>query len=892
MASALNKRQQARNERTLQELIKTVAGNGTCADCGARNPGWASWSLGIFLCMRCAALHRKLGTHISKVKSLSMDKWDNAQVDNMKRIGNIESNKTYNPRNVKPQIPIDIDEVDSAMERYIRAKYEQRVYMNDSRPGTRQNTGSTSSEDRPPPLPPKPTGRFGLGLRKAATSPRNITPPLSPGLGGFSQDASPPRVNKASRVFGSNIHTSSDGMDSKLATLRDMGFPDDKRNSTVLKGLNGNLDRTVEALIRLGEQNPVKSRGSTPTPPTRPTTNGISFDNPNTAPPSSSTNPFDALDAQAQAQQQQQQQPQLAPIQTQPTSYGGPQGQQQYPSNSYNPFLAQAAQGYAQQQMPQQQQQQGYGYQQNLWEQQQQNPWDQQQQNLEQSLQGMQISNQQPQQPLFPNRTGGHAQPQPSYAQTNPYHQSFTPPPMPQIPEQYSSFFASQQPQYQSMSNPSSPGNPFLRSSRSQVFTPANVANSNPFGQSTFQQQPAQPQSAPPQSQMPNPWSQQQQQQHHHHHQQQQQQQQLQPQSQVSTPQTANPWQSQSSYQNQDPHQNYQTQQQNFQSQQQMYQQQSSNPFDKNASILSLYNQPQQAPQQAPVQQAQPTAVQASTPAAQAPGQSNPFASLSGAPQGQPLYFMVASPADYYKVLDVDSKASQQQIRDAYKKCPSLSHAPSPHRNRSNSPFHRVPSDSPERASRTKRFQQINDAYYTLSDATRRRDYDAARTYNSFTGSTTTPDSDFEEEEIPNNAGGGGGGGGAGFAQGFPWSAFGFGSAPAGTTEESHNRFSDEQFGGIFEEMLREEGMAEGAEAAPTGKFWSLVGGLSGGAMGFIVANFPGMVAGAVAGNRLGAVRDTKGKSVYAVFQEMPQADKARLLSGLAAKVFANVVSA
>jgi hypothetical protein len=51
------------------------------------------------------------------------------------------------------------------------------------------------------------------------------------------------------------------------------------------------------------------------------------------------------------------------------------------------------------------------------------------------------------------------------------------------------------------------------------------------------------------------------------------------------------------------------------------------------------------------------------------------------------------------------------------------------------------------------------------------------------------------------------------------------------------------------------------------------------------------MVAGAVAGNRLGAVRDTKGKSVYAVFQEMPQADKARLLSGLAAKVFANVVS-
>ena len=87
--------------------------------------------------------------------------------------------------------------------------------------------------------------------------------------------------------------------------------------------------------------------------------------------------------------------------------------------------------------------------------------------------------------------------------------------------------------------------------------------------------------------------------------------------------------------------------------------------------------------------------------------------------------------------------------------------------------------------------------------------------------------------------------------------------------------------------MLREEGMAE-AEGTPTGKFWSVVGGLSGGAMGFIIANFPGMIAGAVAGNRLGSIRDARGKSVYAVFQELDQGDKARLLSQLAAKVFAH----
>jgi hypothetical protein len=78
--ASISKRQQARNERELQDLLR-VPGNGQCADCGARNPGWASWNLGIFLCMRCASLHRKMGTHISKVKSLSMDTWSSDQVD-------------------------------------------------------------------------------------------------------------------------------------------------------------------------------------------------------------------------------------------------------------------------------------------------------------------------------------------------------------------------------------------------------------------------------------------------------------------------------------------------------------------------------------------------------------------------------------------------------------------------------------------------------------------------------------------------------------------------------------------------------------------------------------------------------------------------------------------
>jgi hypothetical protein len=67
MASALNKRQQARNERTLQELIKTVPGNNVCADCGARNPGMqrfpplASLRPFVMHCQLTIHLHYRMG---------------------------------------------------------------------------------------------------------------------------------------------------------------------------------------------------------------------------------------------------------------------------------------------------------------------------------------------------------------------------------------------------------------------------------------------------------------------------------------------------------------------------------------------------------------------------------------------------------------------------------------------------------------------------------------------------------------------------------------------------------------------------------------------------------------------------------------------------------------
>ncbi len=50
-----------RYQRQLMELVKQP-GNDTCADCSGRTPRWASWNLGIFICVQCAGVHRKMGT--------------------------------------------------------------------------------------------------------------------------------------------------------------------------------------------------------------------------------------------------------------------------------------------------------------------------------------------------------------------------------------------------------------------------------------------------------------------------------------------------------------------------------------------------------------------------------------------------------------------------------------------------------------------------------------------------------------------------------------------------------------------------------------------------------------------------------------------------------------
>ncbi|KAJ1506446.1 hypothetical protein HMI54_005075, partial [Coelomomyces lativittatus] len=92
------KKQHAYQEKCFNELFK-LNENNYCADCKARGPKWASWNIGVFLCIRCGGVHRKLGTHLSKVKAITLDKWTPQQLESISSKGNAKVNAIYNPNN-------------------------------------------------------------------------------------------------------------------------------------------------------------------------------------------------------------------------------------------------------------------------------------------------------------------------------------------------------------------------------------------------------------------------------------------------------------------------------------------------------------------------------------------------------------------------------------------------------------------------------------------------------------------------------------------------------------------------------------------------------------------------------------------------------------------------
>ncbi|XP_036970268.1 arf-GAP with coiled-coil, ANK repeat and PH domain-containing protein 2-like isoform X4 [Acanthopagrus latus] len=173
------KERSLKGESALQKVL-AIPGNACCCDCGQPDPRWASINLGITLCIQCSGIHRSLGVHFSKVRSLTLDTWEPELLKLMCELGNGVINQIYEARREelgarKPQPGDPRHEVEA----YIKAKYVDRRFVR--RPSdeelrnkvvslSKQEKRLSSSSEHLPPRPPPPTPKLRPGSNVSGQS--------------------------------------------------------------------------------------------------------------------------------------------------------------------------------------------------------------------------------------------------------------------------------------------------------------------------------------------------------------------------------------------------------------------------------------------------------------------------------------------------------------------------------------------------------------------------------------------------------------------------------------------------------------------------------------------------------------------------------------------------
>lgn len=118
-----NKALNARHAETLKAMLR-LPENKTCADCKRNDPRWASTNLGCFMCIRCSGIHRSMGVHITRIKSIDLDTWTPEQVSNVQRWGNRRANAYWEAHLRPGHMPPD-----HKIESFIRSKYESKRWV-------------------------------------------------------------------------------------------------------------------------------------------------------------------------------------------------------------------------------------------------------------------------------------------------------------------------------------------------------------------------------------------------------------------------------------------------------------------------------------------------------------------------------------------------------------------------------------------------------------------------------------------------------------------------------------------------------------------------------------------------------------------------------------------
>ena len=101
--------------------------NNSCADCSAMYCQWVSVNIGCFLCLRCAGIHRSIGAHITRIKSISLDNWTEKELNFMRKWGNIKVNSIYEatmPKRIKPTPKTG----NAPLKKFIQDKYMNKFF--------------------------------------------------------------------------------------------------------------------------------------------------------------------------------------------------------------------------------------------------------------------------------------------------------------------------------------------------------------------------------------------------------------------------------------------------------------------------------------------------------------------------------------------------------------------------------------------------------------------------------------------------------------------------------------------------------------------------------------------------------------------------------------------
>ncbi|XP_074171602.1 arf-GAP with GTPase, ANK repeat and PH domain-containing protein 1 isoform X7 [Rhinolophus sinicus] len=118
----------SQSEAMALQSIRNIRGNSHCVDCETQNPNWASLNLGALMCIECSGIHRNLGTHLSRVRSLDLDDWPVELIKVMSSIGNELANSVWE-ENSQGRTKPSLDSTRDEKERWIRAKYEQKLFL-------------------------------------------------------------------------------------------------------------------------------------------------------------------------------------------------------------------------------------------------------------------------------------------------------------------------------------------------------------------------------------------------------------------------------------------------------------------------------------------------------------------------------------------------------------------------------------------------------------------------------------------------------------------------------------------------------------------------------------------------------------------------------------------